>query len=247
MKRTALASALLLLTVSLASAQPLKDTSLQCPGTPSEYDPSFSRATEIHGIPIPPGELATRLPDLKQKAHAGNAQAATTIAGGLLMCQGAMQRHDNSFYPEHCMGLTAQDLAERGKWLSLAAGLGNVEAQYGYAESGPSDLVGLQENGKAPVTIGVYKDTARRYLLALAQKCNVDGIGAIAHDGQHAKLFANDPAVSYKFLLVYETIARQPTYGSTDLENQLESKISSVADVSRAHQDAVTFVNNYCK
>jgi hypothetical protein len=251
MKRAVIASAVLALMTSIASAQQVQDVQPQARGIPSRYDPSFSKATQTRGIDMPPGQLAANLPDLKQQALMGNASAAATIAAGMSMCHSAMQRSNvnDSFNQDHCLGLAESDLKERGKWLSIAASLGNVEAQYGYAVGGPADIVGTQVNGSAPVTLNTYKDTARKYLTALAQKCNIDGIYVIAFDGRrNGLLYGDDPVTSYKFLQVYKTIVGKPSSNAFDAdEKQLESKIASSSALSNAQQDASSFVANYCK
>lgn len=159
MKRAAISSALFILTASIASAQQPSSVQTLADSVPSETDSSFSKATQIHGIKIPPGQLVASLPDLKQQASLGNAQAAAKLAAALLMCNAQASRSTaDSFYQEHCMGLTPEDISERGKWLSVAASGGDVEAQYGYAQSGPSTIVGTQLDGGSPVTRSVYKE-----------------------------------------------------------------------------------------
>ncbi|GGA40674.1 hypothetical protein [Dyella nitratireducens] len=250
MKLAAISSALFILTASIASAQQPSSAQTPAHGVPNETDSSFSKATQIHGIGIPPGQLVASLPDLKQQASIGNAQAAAKLAAALLMCNAQASRSTaDSFYQEHCVGLTPEDINERGKWLSVAASGGDVEAQYGYAQGGQSAIVGTQLDGGSPVTLSVYKENARKYLLGLAQKCNIDAISLIALDGRrNGMFFGNEPDTSYKFLLVYEAIARKPMVGSIAADQkQLEDKIASGTALSSARQEADAFVNEYCK
>jgi hypothetical protein len=251
MKRAIVAS-MLLFAASATLAQQSSYVQPQALGVPPSFNPIFTRATQIHGIDTPTGELVGNLARLKQKALAGDSQASAQLYAGLSECKGVFKQPKSPFYHEHCVGITQADLDESGKWLDLAAEKGSKEAQYGYAVGGFDDIVGVQNAKKNSALFSAYKSNSKKYLLGLASECNYDAIAAIASSAStNGLIFGDDPVTGYKYLLVQKTITRQAQTATSSLSDQyqqtLENKISSKSVLSATQQEALIFVNQYCK
>lgn len=225
----------------------------QAPGH-AVQNQAFGRVTDIQGMGQPDGQLASDIAQLRQRASSGDAKAASALASGLAECKGANSSPNGVFYTSHCVGLTNTDFEEIGKWLTLAAKLGDKEAQYGFAAGGFSDVVGVQNAENHPQVFAAYKATARGYLLNLAQDCNFSAIGAIAGNAaSNGLLFGDDPVTGYKFLLVQGLIARPGSplaVGGTSYasnEAALLKRIGNSPALTKAHQDAVQFAAEQCK
>ena len=216
----------------------------------TSYNPALSRVTKSHGIDAPSGQLADSLLDLKNKASSGDADASAQLYAGLSACKGMKGPPVSSNYSSQCKGISEEDISEQGKWLDLAARLGDERAQYAYAVGGFGAIVGSAQNGlKNPELASHYANTSRSYLDGLAKKCNVDAIAAIADDaGNGGLIYGNDPERAYKFSLIKEMIQQDsspPHYIA--FTKYLESKISPPSRLSVIREQASDFVNQYCR
>ena len=114
----------------------------QAAGGVLPYRQDFKRVTHYRGLDAPPGQLASSLPSLKEKAAAGDVAAAAALYAGLAQCRGMLDQHASVYFSQRCEGVSDDDLAAAGKWLVAAAEGGNKDAQYIYAAAGVETIVG---------------------------------------------------------------------------------------------------------
>jgi hypothetical protein len=244
---------LVLVAVSTEHAQGLYGVQPQAVGIPSSYDPSFRHATALIATNAPPGQLKKVLPSLAKRAESGDVLAAKAIFMGLAQCEAAKTQNAEDIFQAHCIGLTESDYAQTGKWLTQAAQAGDVEAQYIYAQSAYTYVLGADAD-KDPAALASFKKTARFYLLDLAKKCNIDAMYVIADDAAGTGfLFGNDLADGYKFAVVDETIVRHDAGhaslldGIQRLQSKIANKMGGAAGLASLRHDAGMFVDRYCR
>jgi hypothetical protein len=213
------------------------------------FNAGYGRATWIVGIDFPEGQLAASLPSLEKKALAGDGNAAAAIYAGFSNCRSlrAMPAYKQR-EEQQCAGIDAQEISEIGKWLSLAATLGNSEAQYAYATGGMDDLVGAQNAQKHRELYEAYKQTSQKYLMDLAKRCNIDAIGAIVLDPAMGGLvFGKDPVRTYRYLLIQDMLLSGAAAKDAALKGALEREIGSAPVIGDAQGEATSLVNEYCR
>jgi hypothetical protein len=244
---------LFLALATTAHAQGLYGVQPQTLGIPSSYDPSFHRATGLIATNAPPGQLKEVLASLAHRAEAGETLAAKAIFMGLAQCEAAKAHNAEDTFQAHCIGLTQSDYAQTGKWLAQAAQAGDDEAQYIYAQSAHTYVLGPDAD-KDPAALASFKTTARSYLLALAEKCNIDATYAIANDAAGSGfLYGDDLADGYKFAVVSETIVRPDAGhamlagGIKRLQDKIANKMGGTAGLAPLRRDASVFVDRYCR
>ncbi|PXV56887.1 hypothetical protein SAMN04487785_10910 [Dyella jiangningensis] len=227
-------------TVSLA-----QDPQPQSVGVAPPYKAVFTKAHGIRGIDAPTGELSDSIQQLAKRAAVGDGHAAAQIYAGLSACQ-ALKNRQSLSYGSHCSGITNDDLASTGKWLDLAASLGDGEAQYAYAVGGFDAVVGVQNAQKHPEQFKAYQARAKQYLLDLADECNFDAISMIASSGgSDGIVFGSDASTAYKFQLVREQLITGPQNIDRTYRSHLESKLTGM-QVDDAQREATKFILHHC-
>ena len=195
------------------------------------------------------GQLASQLPHLKELAQQGNVTAAAQLYTSLAQCEGLA-----AYYPKstalanHCSGITSDDTAQVGRWLEIAAELGNTAAQYGYAEGGFDYVLGVKQAQKDPAALDAYVEKSRSYLDGLARQCNFDAIAALAKEqGQDGLVYKKNVDQAYEFLVIKQTIARVPSGADAAYQAQLDGQILPASKIASLRQDASSFVTQYCR
>lgn len=217
----------------------------QAIGIPPPYKAVFTKATHTRGIDAPNGQLIDAISQLAQRASAGDGHAAAQIYAGLSACKSFKDRQSPDFGSQ-CTGITDEDLANKGKWLAIAASLGDEEAQYAYAVGGFDDIVGVQDPQKHPDVFKSYQSKSREYLLGMADRCNFDAIAAIGLSGGSGGLiFGADAATAYTFQLIKEQLANR--IFEEDMRNRahMESVLSG-AVIASDQRAASEFVLDHC-
>jgi hypothetical protein len=248
MKRFIL-SALALALVSSAAIATSPTGQKQAEGLPPEYSSAFTRATQAAGVDAVDGQLAGQLPHLKELAQQGDVTAAAQLFTSLAECDAwATYSPTSAYSAAHCAGITRDDMSQVGKWLGVAAELGNTYAQYAYAHGGFDYVLGLEKAKKDPAALDAYARKSKAYLDGLARQCNFDGIGGLARDlGRDGLVFKKDVDEAYKFLVVEQTIARVPSSANAVYQAELEGQISPASKIVSLRQDALAFVDQYCR
>jgi hypothetical protein len=167
----------------------------------------------------------------------------------LAQCEGLAANYPKSDALEtHCRGITSGDTSEVGRWLEVAANLGNTAAQYGYAVGGFDYVLGVQHAEKNPAALNAYVAKSKAYLDGLAKHCNFDAIGALATEqGRGGLVYKKDVDQAYKFFVIKRTIARVPSDADAASQSQLEAQISPASKIASLRQDASSFVAQYCR
>jgi hypothetical protein len=221
----------------------------QAMGLPHPYSAAFTRASQSVGVDPIDGQLAEQLPRLKERAQQGDATAAAQIYTSLAQCEGLAENYPKSAdLAAHCGGITSDDTAQVGKWLGVAAELGNSAARYGYAVGGFDYVLGVQQAGENPAALDAYVEKSKGYLDGLAKQCNFDAISALAKEqGRDGLLYKKNVDQAYKFLVIKQTIARAPSSADASYQAQLEGEISPASKIAALRQDASSFVDQYCR
>jgi len=236
---------LLLASVTASAASFAQDRQPQSIGVPAPYKAVFTKANSTRGIDVPAGQLYDSIQQLAKRAAAGDGHAAAQIYAGLSACQ-ALKNRQSLSYGSHCSGITNDDLANTGKWLDMAASLGDREAQYAYAVGGFDAVVGVQNAQKHPEQFKAYQAKAKQYLLGLADECNFDAISSIASSGgSDGLVFGADPTTAYQFQLVREQLVNGPQSIDRDYRGHLERKLTG-AQVDSGQRAASQFVAHHC-
>ncbi len=218
-------------------------------GLPHPYSSVFSRATQAVGVDAVDGQLASQLPHLKELAQEGDVAAASQIYTSLAQCEGLAANYPKSAaLAAHCSGITSDDTSQVGKWLEVAAELGNTAAQYGYAEGGFDYVLGVQQAERNPAALDAYVEKAKAYLDGLARQCNFDAIAALAKEqGEDGLVYKKSVDQAYKFVVIKQTISRAPSGADAVYQARLEDQISSASKIASLRQDASSFVTQYCR
>lgn len=208
------------------------------------YKVQYTRVTDFGSIPVPQGQLKDQLEILKRKAVGGDGAAAAELYAALGGC-GTLRAANRARFDEVCRGITQADVDEMGRWLILAAQLGNPAAQYSYAAGGMGQLYSDPLYGlKHPEVVKAYRAQARAYLEGFASQCHFNSIAAIARDAANdGLLYGDDPDVGYKFQVVLNTISTTPNLAR---EAALEVGIDPKKLFS-LRGEAASFVDQHCK
>jgi hypothetical protein len=225
----------------------------------SLYKPEFKRITRYCGTEIPAGQLKDSLARLEGEANDGDDLAAAQVYAGLSACAGWKQRSD-ALFEQRCAGITDDDLAGQGKWLTMAAARGNRGAQYNYAMAGVSAMVPASAMGQPDSDeVKNYHQLAAGYLQDLAEQCNVDAIGAIANMGSDADgHFGGDPELAYKYAAIKSQLDKKTDSNkkadsgkkmeSNDpLMAKAEAKLPATVNSATLKKSAAEFVQDHCK
>jgi len=240
LKATSLAFALFaLIPLSYAYADAPKETIYR------HYKEQYSRVTAAGSIEPPQGQLKDQLDALKQRALSGDANAAAAIYAGLGGCSTLRGSGDVAQFEMSCHGITKDDTAEEGKWLALAAELGNRDAQYNFAAGGLSLLVGSSFTAiKHPEAVQAYRARSKQYLEVLASQCNASAIATIVQDaGGGGLLYGDQPEHAYKYRVVLNTISKIP-------DDAEEKRFEADVDPTKLfglRREALSFVETNCK
>ena len=221
----------------------------QAIGFPHPYSSVFTRASQSVGVDPVDGQLAEQLPQLKVRAQQGDATAAAQIYTSLAQCAGLQANYPKSTdLAARCSGITSDDTSQIGKWLGLAAELGNSAAQYGYAVGGFDYVLGAQEAQRNQAALDAYVEKSKGYLDGLARQCNFDAISALAKEqGRNGLLYKKNVDQAYKFLVIKQTIAGAPASADAAYQAQLEGEISPASKIASLRRDASSFVTQYCR
>ncbi|MGO4700987.1 hypothetical protein [Dyella sp. 2RAB6] len=208
-------------------------------------NPAFHRIKHIDSFIPPAGLLKDHLDTLVGKAKAGDDHAATLLYASLAACSSAKLADDNSTYSATCKDISQQQLDGRAAWLRLAAGHGYAPARYIYASSGAEEALGSSAYVlEHPEAAEAYLSTARHYLEALANECNIDAIGMIAfHAGKtDGLMYGDDPETAYK----YEVITNKLLSTHSPVQPRIEARIAPQR-VFALQSEATAFVTERCK
>jgi len=216
-------------------------------GSASPYKPEFKRITHYCGAEVPAGQLKESLARLEGEANDGDDLAAASVYAGLNACAGWKQRHDPLF-EQRCAGITDEDLAGQGKWLTMSAARGNRGAQYKYAMAGVATMVpagaGVLPD---PEEVKNYHQLAAGYMQDLAEQCNIDAISAIASMGLEADgHFGSAPDLAYKFAAVKMQLSKKPD-ANDPLMAKAQAKLPASVNAATLKKSAADFVQARCK
>lgn len=217
----------------------------------SPYKPEFKRITHYCGSEIPAGQLKESLIRLEGEANDGDDLAAATVYAGLSACAGWKQRNDPLFQ-QRCEGITDEDIADQGKWLTMAAARGNRGAQYKFAMAGASVMVPAPAKGSDPDALKNYHQLAAGYLQDLAEQCNVDAISAIASMGLDADgHFGDAPELAYKYAAIKSQLDKAPANKKAEPSDPLltraQAKLPASANSAALKKSAAEFAQDHCK
>ena len=217
------------------------------------YKPEFKRITRYCGAEVPAGQLKDSMARLAGEANDGDDLAAATLYAGLSACAGWKQRNDPLFQ-QRCAGVTDEDIAGEGKWLTMAAARGNRGAQYNYAMAGASTMVPASAKGEPDADeVKNYHQLAAGYLQDLAEQCNVDAISAIATMGLDADgHFGSAPELAYKYAAVKAQLnkkadSNKKSEPSDPLMAKAQAKLPAAANQATLKKNAVEFAQDHCR
>lgn len=217
------------------------------------YKPEFKRITRYCGAEVPAGQLKDSMARLAGEANDGDDLAAATLYAGLSACAGWKQRNDPLFQ-QRCAGVTDEDIAGEGKWLTMAAARGNRGAQYNYAMAGAGTMVPASAKGEPDADeVKNYHQLAAGYLQDLAEQCNVDAISAIATMGLDADgHFGSAPELAYKYAAVKAQLnkkadSNKKSEPSDPLMAKAQAKLPAAANQATLKKNAVEFAQDHCR
>lgn len=211
----------------------------------------------------PQGDAAQVVERLKSLAGAGDARAAFLIFLKLNECARLpddrrqaelMERMERVGASTDAMSLTyariRKDcvssialLAERGKWLEIAAADGDEQAQLLYASDPEAVLGGPSEMLRDPDKTLKYKATALRYMNNLAARGSVDALMRLAGAYEGGVMIERDPVKAYAYYLAIN-MAR-PGLISEYLMNSQRQAVP-LDRVSEANDMAKKIYSNCC-
>lgn len=215
----------------------------------------FKRMTRYCATEAPAGPLKDNLARLEGEANDGDDLAAASLSAGLGACAAWKQRSDPLF-EQRCAGISDEDMAGRGKWLTMAAARGNRGAQYNYAMAGANTMVPASAKGQPdPEDVKNYHQLAAGYLQDLAEQCNVDAITAIATMGLDADgHFGSAPELAYKYAAVKAQLDKKADSNkkaksepSDPLMAKAQAKLPAGANLATLKKNAAEFAQDHCK
>ena len=217
------------------------------------YKPEFKRITRYCGAEAPAGQLKDSMARLAGEANDGDDLAAATLYAGLSACAGWKQRNDPLFQ-QRCAGITDEDIAGQGKWLTMAAARGNRGAQYNYAMAGAHAMVPTSANDEPDADeLKNYHQLAAGYLQDLAEQCNIDAISAIATMGLDADgHFGSAPELAYKYAAVKAQLnkkadSNKKSEPSDPLMAKAQAKLPAAANHATLKKNAAEFAQDHCR
>ncbi|WP_147300620.1 sel1 repeat family protein [Lysobacter silvisoli] len=127
-------------------------------------------------------------------------------------------------------------LADRGKWLEMAAAAGDEQAQLLYASVPEAVLGGSAQMLKDPEKTVQYKATALRYLNDLASRGSTDAMMRLAGAYEGGIIVAPDPVKAYAYYLVVDR-AKPGVISSYLMDSQLAKvppgRVGEARDLAR--------------
>lgn len=222
-----------------------KSLASDLPSSSPEYKEDYHRISFTGSLSPPKEPLKNVLSSLEEKAENGDASAAASIYMGLVSCSTLRSPDSQEKFQAYCGNITSGQIDSRGRWLALAAKLGNTSAQYSYAAGGVNSVIGSALKAlKHPDEVAEYREQAKSYYEALALQCNVDAMGAMVSDASRDGLiYGDNPELAYKFTVVLNTLSTHP---DLEREHDLEAKIDPQR-VFGVRSDAAVFVTEHCQ
>lgn len=224
-------------------------------GEKSSYKPEFKRLARYCATEAPAGPLKDSLARLEGEANDGDDLAAASLYAGLSACAGWKQRNDPLF-EQRCAGISDEDMAGQGKWLTMSAARGNRGAQYKYAMIGVNAIVPASAKGQPdPDEVKNYHQLAAGYLQDLAEQCNIDAISAIATMGLDADgHFGSAPELAYKYAAIKAQLDKKTdsnkkakTEPNDPLMAKAQAKLPAAVNPATLKKSAAEFVQDHCR
>lgn len=131
---------------------------------------------------------------------------------------------DIDVHTRRCAGITEAQLAERHRWLEMAAAAGDANAALMYALDGP--LQDSTDMLRDPQGLLAYKQKATRFLMDAAQRCNIEAMAFVASGYENGVWFPQDAELGAAFNLVAWRLSSgyvpNPQQGEGDMSQPAE-------------------------
>ena len=101
-----------------------------------------------------------------------------------------------------CAGITEAQLAQRHRWLEMAAAAGDANAALMYALDGSPLLNDSDEMFRDPQGLLTYKQKATRFVMDAAQRCNIEAMSFVGNGYESGLWFPRDAELGAAFNLV---------------------------------------------
>ncbi len=238
--------------------EPLKATLVK-----SAPDRPLKISQQLSAIQAPEGSIIDIGPKLKERAANGDDKSALALYLKLSLCETALH---NQISPDEikayasagismekfaesaekninqCVGVSEDDMSNRGKWLEAAAMGGNLQAKLLYA-SDPEAIVGDATSMlRNPDKVIAYKGKAVKFLSEAASAGNPEGLMKMGDAYNDGVLLPKDPVKAYAFYRA--TQMTTPNVLSTTL-SQMELELTP-AQISKGNEEALSIYKNCC-
>ncbi|UXI68729.1 hypothetical protein [Tahibacter amnicola] len=168
------------------------------------------------------------LPDLEKRARRGDAQAALAGYFALSLCRDFFARRvsreqfagDDQAYEsmlaetapsvDQCAGVSADQIKQRGTFLTIAADTGNTMAAAIYATDSAAIVGTYGQMVRNPDAIPPYKERAVRYLRNAAASGNKKAMELLASTYRDGVLADIDLAQAYRYAWTATQLANTP-------------------------------------